>query len=273
MKQLTLFTMALAFVLTSFVSSAQENKRDEILSKHFKAVGQEKLEDVETIKMMGSTQTQGREFKFTMYLKEPNKVRNEVPMQGQKMIQAYDGENGWMLAPWASPEPQDLSGEQLEQFKKSANIRGDLHNWKEKGHELEYLGQDEMEGTPVYKLRLTKKDGDVIDYYLDKDSFIPLKQTTKTTINNQEIETETFFSNYEMINGIAMPMSMRSSGGQFSSEITIDSIKFNVDISDKLFKKPTASKSDEKEEEDSSEEQGNKETENEKQKGDDKEEK
>ena len=96
MKQLTIFTFILAFVLTGFTSAAQEKKRDEILSKHFKAVGQKKLENVESIKMMGSTQTQGQEFKFTMYLKEPNKIRNEVPMQGQKMIQAFDGENGWM---------------------------------------------------------------------------------------------------------------------------------------------------------------------------------
>jgi outer membrane lipoprotein-sorting protein len=273
MKQLTIFTFILAFVLTGFTSAAQEKKRDEILSKHFKAVGQKKLENVESIKMMGSTQTQGQEFKFTMYLKEPNKIRNEVPMQGQKMIQAFDGENGWMLAPWVGPDPQDLSGQQLEQFKKSANIRGELYNWKEKGHKLEYMGEEQMEGTPVYRLRLTKKDGDVIDYYLDKGTFIPLKQKTKTTFNNQEIETETFFSNYEMINGIAMPMSMRSSGSQFSSEITIDSIEFNVEIPDKLFEKPTASKTDEKKEGEDSEESGEEESKEKNHNTDDEEEK
>lgn len=254
MKQFSIFTIVLAFVITGFTSTAQEKKRDEILSKHFKAVGQKKLEDINTIKMQGKTQTQGQEFQFTMYMKEPNKIRNEVPMQGQKMIQAFDGEDGWRIAPWVSPEPQDLSGQQLEQFKKSANIRGDLYNWKEKGHKLEYLGEEEMEGTLAYRLRLTKKDGDIIDYYLDKETFIPLKQKTKTTFNNQEIETETFFSNYEMLDGIAMPMSMKSSsGGQFSSEITIDSIKFNVEISDKLFEKPAASKTEEKEKEESKE--------------------
>jgi outer membrane lipoprotein-sorting protein len=246
MKQFTFLTAMLAFVLLGFTSTAQEDKRDEILSRHFEAIGQEKLEDVQTIKMHGTTQTQGREFEFTMYLKEPNKIRNEVPMQGQKMIQVFDGENGWMLAPWVSPEPQDLSGMQLEQFKKSANIEGDLYEWKEKGHELEYLGKDEMEGTPVYKLRLTKKDGDVIDYYLDESTYIPLKQTTKTTYNNREMEMETYFSNYKMIDGIAMPMSMRNTSTQFSSQITFDSIEFNVEVPDKLFEKPTASASDEK---------------------------
>ena len=245
MKQFTFFTIMLAFVISGFTSTAQENKRDEILSRHFEAMGQEKLENIKTVRMHGKTQTQGREFEFTMYLKEPDKLRNEVPMQGQKMIQVFDGENGWMLAPWISPEPQDLSGMQLEQFKKSANIRGHLYEWKENGHELEYLGKDEMEGTPVYKLRLTKKDGDVIDYYLDESTYIPLKQITKTTFNNQEVETETYFSNYEMIDGIAMPMSMRNTAAQFSSEITIDSIQFNAEVPDKLFEKPTSSASEE----------------------------
>lgn len=241
MKQFTFLTIMLAFVVLAFTGAAQDNKRDEVLSRHFEAIGQEKLEDIQTIKMHGKTQTQGREFAFTMYMKKPNKIRNEVPMQGQKMIQVFDGENGWMLAPWVSPEPQDLSGMQLEQFKKSANIEGHLYKWKENGHELEYLGKDEMEGTPVHILRLTKKDGDVIDYYLDGSTYIPLKQTTKTTYNNQEVETETFFSNYEMIDGIAMPMSMKNTAAQFSSQITFDSIEFNADVPDKLFEKPTAS--------------------------------
>ena len=245
MKQFTFFTFMLAFVISAFTGTAQENKRDEILSRHFEAVGQEKLEEVKTVKMHGKTQTQGREFEFTMYMKEPNKIRNEVPMQGQKMIQVFDGENGWMIAPWMSPEPQDLSGIQLEQFKKSGNIQGHLYEWKKNGHQLEYLGKDEMEGTPVHVLKLTKKDGDVMVYYLDESTYIPLKQTTKTTFNDQEIETQTYFSNYKMINGIAMPMSMKNSAAQFSSEITIDSIQINVDIPDKLFEKPASAGSEE----------------------------
>jgi outer membrane lipoprotein-sorting protein len=102
-----------------------------------------------------------------------------------------------------------------------------------------------MEGTPVYKLRLKKKDGDVIDYFMDKETYIILKQSTKTTFNNQEVTSETFFSNYEMIDGIAMPMSMKTQVMQNSSSVTIDSVEFGVEISDELFKKPETSQKEE----------------------------
>jgi len=85
-----------------------------------------------------------------------------------------------------------------------------------------------------------RKPRDVIDYYLDESTYIPLKQITKTTFNNQEMETETCFSNYEMIDGIAMPMSMKNTAAQFSSQIIFDSIEFNADVPDKLFEKPTS---------------------------------
>jgi len=61
MKQLTYFTLMLAFVISGFTGTAQENKRDEILSRHFEAMDQEKLENIQTIKMHGKTQTQGRD--------------------------------------------------------------------------------------------------------------------------------------------------------------------------------------------------------------------
>jgi outer membrane lipoprotein-sorting protein len=240
MKKITFLLACAAFIMLSFTVNSQEDKRDEILQKHFETIGQEKLEDIKTLKMEGKSVGMGREFPFTMYVKEPNKMRNEIKMQGQMMVQAFDGENGWMIAPWMSPDPQDLTGKQLEQFKESTDIKGELYDWKEKGHELEYVGEEEMEGTPVYKLRLKKKNGDVIDYFIDKDSYILLKQSSTSTYNNQEVEVETYFSNYKMIEGVAIPMSLRTSFMGNSSQIQVDTIEFGVEIDDKMFKKPVS---------------------------------
>ena len=216
----------------------EEEKRDEILQHHFKAVGQEKLSGVESIKMIGRSKVQGNEFPFTVYIKDPNLVRNEITVQGQKMIQAFDGENGWMVVPWMSSEPKDLSGIQVKNMKGSANIEGDLYKWKEKGHQLEYLGEDEIDGTPVYHLELTKNNGDVINYYLDRDSYFALKQTIKTTVDNQELEMETYLSKYEIINGMAFPMNIESSFVGQSSQVIIDSVELNVSMEQTLFQRP-----------------------------------
>ena len=238
MKPKAILAVISLLITTAFPTSAQEEKRNEILQNHFEAIGQEKLSDLESIKMMGHSMVQGNEFPFTMYIKHPNLVRNEVNVQGQQMIQAYDGKNGWMVAPWMGPEPSDLSGLEAKSMEEAANFEGDLYNWEAKGHQLEYVGEDMVEDIPVYSLKLTKSNGDVIHYYLDKDKYMVLRQTTQTKVNNQDVKVDTYLSNYDMIDGMAFPMSIETRFVGQSTEVTIDSIELNVSLEKALFQKP-----------------------------------
>lgn len=222
----------------SLSAQAQEQKRDAILKNHFETIGQDKVLQVKTLKMTGHSMVQGTELPFVMYVKKPDKVRNEITFQGQKMVQAYNGETGWSLIPWMSSTPQDMSGIQLKSMKETAELEGALYNWEKKGHQLEYIGEEEVQGTPVYNLQLNKKNGDVVNYYMDKDSYIVIKQKVLTTVNNQEIETETYLGNYEMIEGMAFPMSMETRLPQGASQVNIDAIEIGVELADSMFEKP-----------------------------------
>jgi outer membrane lipoprotein-sorting protein len=113
MKKITLSVLVL--FCASFLNTASAQTLDEILNKHFKAVGQEKLVAVETFLIKAKLSQMGMEFPMEMKIKKPNKFRVEMEMQGQKIIQAYDGSKGWMIAPMLSPEPQELAGDQLKQ--------------------------------------------------------------------------------------------------------------------------------------------------------------
>lgn len=232
--------LALLSLMLFTVSSAftQEEKRDEILQNHFEAIGQDKLNDVESMKMIGRSLVQGTEFPFTMYIKHPNLVRNEVSVQGQQMIQAYDGKNGWMIAPWMGPQARELSGIEVKSMEESAKIGGDLYKWKEKGHQLEYLGEDQVKDQPVYHLKLTRANGDTIHYYLDREKYMVLKQSTQSKVNGQQIEVDTYLSNYEMIDGMAFPMYIESRFVGQSTQVTIDSLELNVNLEEALFRKP-----------------------------------
>jgi len=183
---------------------------NEILENHFETVGQEKLNKVETMVIKGKMMQMNMEFPFKQIIKRPNKFKLEAEVQGQSFVQAYDGENGWMVAPWMGPNPVDLAGEQLEQALEQADMDGDLHNYAEKGHQLEYVGEEDMEGTPTYKLKLTKENGDIVFYYLDKDSYVILKQESNKTIQGQEMLIEVYPGNYDMVDGIAVAKSIKT---------------------------------------------------------------
>lgn len=213
---------------------------DDILNKYYKAAGLNKLASVKTVIIKGKATQMNMELPMVIKVKQPKKFRMEIEIQGQKMVSAFDGEKGWMIAPWISPDPQDLTGEQLEQSKEQADMEGDLYHYAEKGHKATYMGKEDMEGTEVYKIKLEKKNGDIQYYYIDTDSNMVLKVTTISTRSGKEMQVETSMGNYKMMDGIAMPMSMESKvkGMDQRSQIKIDSVVFNVNLPDSLFVKP-----------------------------------
>jgi outer membrane lipoprotein-sorting protein len=244
-----LLSITFAIIITALFTVVNGQDLNEILDQHFSVVGQEKLAEVKTITVYGKIMQIGNEFTFVQKMKNPNKFRMEANIQGQQMIQAFDGENGWYIAPWISPDPQDLTGVQLKQAREQTNIEGDLYNWEEKGHQAEYMGAEDMEGTEVYKIKLTKKEGDEIFYFIDSESYVMLKEARKITVEGNEIEIESFPGNYEMINGIAFPMSIKTNTMGQETEIVFDSVKIDLEFDDSIFVRPVQEETEEEKEE------------------------
>jgi hypothetical protein len=114
-----------------------------------------------------------------------------------------------------------------------------LINYREKGNKVEMTGMDQIEGTDVYKLRVTLKSGDVRTYYMDTDYFVPIKIDEKRTVRGTETEIETTLGDYKEVNGWFMPFALESGvKGQDKGKITFDKIEANVPIDDSRFAKP-----------------------------------
>ncbi len=107
-------TLIVLFLVLS-VGGARSQDLNEILGKHFKAVGQDKLAKSETCIIKANVTQMGREIPMVMKMKGTGKFRMEMDIMGQKMIQAYNGEKGWVVAPWISSKPQELAGAELDQ--------------------------------------------------------------------------------------------------------------------------------------------------------------
>jgi outer membrane lipoprotein-sorting protein len=211
---------------------------DDVLKKHFEAVGQEKLMEKQTYSVKAKIQQMGMELPMEMKMKRPNKFRVEMEMQGQKMIQAFDGQKGWMIAPWISSEPQDLSGPELDQAMEQANIDGELYNYKEKGATASLLGKVNMDGSPMFNIKFTGKDGNVKNYFIDAESYLVRKVKSKVSAQGQEMEVEQNLSEYKNIDGILMPMKIESKMPMGSANVIFEEIKFGEKFDDSIFAKP-----------------------------------
>jgi hypothetical protein len=211
----------------------------EILDNYFEVTGLEKVLETNSMIAKGKAVQMGMEFPMSMYQKRPMKVRVEAEIQGMKMVQAFNGQDGWAIMPWTgSLEPQDMSPDQVKGMKQSADMEGDLYNWQEKGFMLTLEGEEEMEGTPAYKLKLEKPDGDVFTYFLDAEDYVILKVDAKVMVQGTPIETSSYYSNYKPVEGMIMPHSIETRmGGQVQMSLLIDGYEINPEIADSLFEK------------------------------------
>jgi outer membrane lipoprotein-sorting protein len=235
----------LLIIILSFLSTgilmAQDIKLEELLDKYYKAIGQDKIIKAQTMKMTGKIFQMGMEMTMTIIKKRPNLSRTEVDVQGTKIVFAVDGENGWMIMPFTgSSDPQDMPADQLNNTKKE-DMDGPFFNWKEKGNMLELVGKEDMEGTPVYNVKITSKDSTVANYYMDATKFVILKMKAKVMSQGQMADVETKFSDFREANGIQNAYKIETmSNGQAGAQITFDTFEYDVPMDNAIFKRPAA---------------------------------
>ena len=236
--------LSTALVLAASPLAAQEPTVEELIAANLEAKGgEEAWEEIETARIEGTMSFGPQEAPFVYYWKTPNRVRIEFTVQGMTGIQAYDGESGWSYMPFmGKTEAEKMAPEDAAQIKNDADFRGPLVDPEEKGYEITYAGEDEVEGTPAYKLKVVNEDGDVSWLYLDKEYKVEIQRVDERTIRGQEVEMTTSIGDYKEVAGILMPhshdiASSMAPEGQ-SQTMIFNEVELNPEISDDLFEMP-----------------------------------
>jgi len=216
---------------------------DEVIENYINAIGGlDVITAVQSYEMKGNMKMGNMDIPFTVYLKRPMKALLEVNFQGKSMKQAYDGTIAWTINPFAGSEDAEKMDEgQTKRMKNMADMDGLLVNYKEKGSTVELIGKEDFEGTEVYNIKLIDKDGDQTNYYIDAESYLILKEASKTKVEEKEINTETILSDYRDVNGvkIAFAMEVDSDANPMGTQnIVMDEMKQNVEIDDNVFVMP-----------------------------------
>ena len=223
---------------------------EELIEKNLDAKGgREALAAVQTARMTGKMSMGGMEAPFVYEWKAPDKVRMEFTIQGMTGIQAYDGETGWMVMPFmGKTDPEKMASEDTAMIKDDADFRGPLFEPESKGYTVAYVGEEEVEGTPTYKLELTRDTGEVSHMYLDQEYYLEIKQDAQRTIRGQEVESETAIGDYKEVGGLLLAhslditTSMAPGGGQ---TLTFETVELNPEIPDERFEMPAPAPAEE----------------------------
>jgi len=217
---------------------------DDIIQKHIDGMGGlEKLRAMQSVRMSGKVVMGGGQMEapLNMQMRRPHSMRMEIILQGRAIVTAFDGTTAWMINPMqGSSDPQKMGEDETKSMKDQADPDGSvLVNYKDKGHQVELLGKEEVEGTPAWKLKVTYKTGNIDYTYLDAASYLVLKVSGKRKQMGQEFDIDSFPGNYKPVNGVLLPHTVENKmGGRTIMQMVFDKIEPNVALEDSIFQMP-----------------------------------
>ncbi len=225
---------------------------DDIIAKHVKAIGgKEKLSAQKSRKLSGKTMMGGgaMEAPTSLEMERPNRFRVDFTFQGMTGTQAYDGKTGWFIMPFGGKtDPEKMSPEDMKELEDQADIDGPLVDYKEKGHKVELMGKEDADGAQAYKLKVTKKSGDVEYHFVDAEQFLVLKVKGKRSIQGTEVDFETVFGDYKPVEGVILAHSIENRGGPMGGGMvmTIEKVEVNPKFPTDRFAMPEPKKEEPK---------------------------
>lgn len=231
--------MAAFFAL--ILSSASAQNVEEIIFKHVEAMGgAEKLSSLKSMKIEASLQLMGMEIPTTTTIVQQRGFRSETDIQGTKIIQAIDGKTGWSINPMMGQNaPTPLPDEMVNAMSGQIDLTG-LHNYMAKGYKAELIGEETLEGAPVYVVKVTNTNGMVITNYISKDTYYILRTLVKATVSGQEVETKMTQSNFKQVDGITYPFSAEIESPAMPGAMTmvVKSVQVNPVVDESIFAMP-----------------------------------
>ena len=236
----------LGFVLGIVIASpfCPAQTAEELVAKNLDAKGGlQALKAITSLKMVGKFQQGTFTAATEQFQKTPDDLRQTITIQGMTAVQAYDGKTGWQIQPFGGrKDPEMLGEDDLRDFVEQADFYGPLVDSQQKGNRIEYLGKETVDGDDALRLQVTLKNGDILDYYLDPDTFLEIRVEKRMFIRGAVRETVTDLGAYKKVAGVYFPFSSESfPKGNPSSRatVTFDKIEANVPLSDALFTMPS----------------------------------
>ena len=238
MKSVKLFSLFVATALSFATVKAQT--ADEVITKHIEAIGGlENWKKVTSLVQTGTMAVQGMNIDVVNTIVHNKGSRQDINIMGMNNYVIITPTAGWSYMPvQQKTEVEPMTEEQVKQGQDALDIQGSLVDYKAKGHAVELLGKEDVDGTECFKLKVTKKDGGVETNFIDPKTYYIVKSTQVKKADGQETEVSYSFSNFTKLpEGIVVPMGMTIPlGPGFNADFTIAKVEVNKAIDESIFK-------------------------------------
>lgn len=208
---------------------------DEIVNKHIQAIGgAEAWKKVNSIITTGSLKVQNAEVIVVQTVLNGKGSRQDFSIMGTNNYQIVTPDAGWnFMAVRGQKAPEPITADELKESQEGLDAQGSLIDYKAKGHAVEFLGTDDVDGVDALKLKVTLKSGKVETLYFDPKTYFVIRVIRKQKANGKEDNVTSNLSNYQKLpEGIMIPFSITLPFG----ELVVSKVEINKPIDENIFK-------------------------------------
>ena len=230
MKRFFLSILAIATVGFTYAQTA-----DEIVNKHIEAIGgTDAWKKVNSMVTTGTLKMQGAEIPISLTVLNGKGSRQDITFMGMNGYQIVTPTQGWKFMPFqGQKEVEPITADDLKEAQDELDVQGSLVDYKTKGHTVELLGTDDVDGVDAFKLKETLKSGKTQTIFIDPKTYYIIRVISKQKANGKEDDVTTNVSNYQKLpEGIMVPLSI----GLPSGEMVISKVEINKPIDENIFK-------------------------------------
>lgn len=240
LKRVTASVIAAAILLA--LQSCGTKSLEDVLERNVKAHGgTERLQAVTTFYLTGNILAAGSRMPITIMIKRPDLIRMEVLSQNYNMIMAFDGDTAWWINPYVdTTKALALPEREAEKLGEIRDVfLGYLPAHRARGHAVELVGKEEIDGTEFYRLKLIPEDLGIQDIYLDTETFLIRKMSGMQKPGEEGRTTASVYRDYKEAGGLMIAHTVDELiNGTLDHTLAVEQIKLNVDIADTLFRMP-----------------------------------
>ena len=183
--------------------------------------------------MEGNLSIQGTEISLNLTQVNNKLNRQDINAMGMHGFDMMTATEGWQYMPFQGMQkPEPKTADEVKESQSDLDIAGPLVDYAAKGHKMELVGKEDVDGTECYKIKASLAGGKQLTLFIDPASSMIIRTKEKRKMNGQEMDLQTDFSDYKDVEGVKMPYSITQ---QFGT-VLITSIKVNQTIPDSAFK-------------------------------------
>ncbi len=180
---------------------------------------------------------QGMKGDLSIMAAAPDMIRVMVTLPGLGELQrGYDGKLGWSIDPAIGPRL--LEGNELAEFKHSADFYDDLHDPK-KFKSITVVGKTTFEGQECYELKLVKETGFEYTEFFSVASGLIVGGKLNASSQMGSVPVTSMVSDYKPFGGVLVPTVTRQRMMGLEQLTTVISVSFDP-IDPKAFELPPA---------------------------------